>query len=262
MENNPIILIVDDEPDFAQALQATLEAKSYQVVTASNRSQAEAVARDQRPDLVVLGTIMPRGDAFLFHQWLKQTSQFSDMPILVINARREEELLKGWRRDEGMQCEADDFLAKPIEPATLVPRIEKLLDKVTRRIRVLVADDHTMVRDGIRAVLALQRDIQVVGDAVNGREALEKTVELSPDVVLMDIVMPMMNGLDATKQICMQCPQAKVLMLTQYDDEENVLASSQVGALGFIPKTAASSLLLTGIRSVSQGKQFMHSGAR
>lgn len=262
MENNPIILIVDDEPDFAQALQATLEAKSYQVVTASNRSQAEAMARDQRPDLVVLGTIMPRGDAFLFHQWLKQTSQFSDMPILVINARREEELLKGWRRDEGMQCEADDFLAKPIEPATLVPRIEKLLDKVTRRIRVLVADDHTMVRDGIRAVLALQRDIQVVGDAVNGREALEKTVELSPDVVLMDIVMPMMNGLDATRQICMQCPQAKVLMLTQYDDEENVLASSQVGALGFIPKTAASSLLLTGIRSVSQGKQFMHSGAR
>jgi len=261
MENNPRILIVDDELDFAEALQATLEAKPYEVVTASSRSQAEAEAKVQRPDVIVLGTIMPRGGAFLFHLWLKQTPCFSDVPILVINARREEELLKGWRRDEGMQCEAEDFLAKPIEPAMLVPRIEKLLDKVTRRIRVLVADDHTVVRDGVRAVLALQRDIQVVGDAINGKEALEKTIELSPDVVLMDIVMPVMNGLDATRQIRIECPQAKVLMLTQYDDKENVLASSQVGALGFIPKTAVSSLLLTGIRSVSRGKQFVHTAA-
>jgi len=262
MENNPRILIVDDEPNFAQALQTTLETRSYQVVTASNRSQAEAVVGVQRPDVVVLGTIMPRGDAFLFHQWLKQTPRFSNVPILVINARREEELTRGWRREEGMQCEAECFLAKPIEPAALVPRLEKLLDKVTKRIRVLVADDHAMVRDGIRAVLALQRDMQVVGDAVNGREALEKTIELSPDVVLMDIVMPVMNGLDATRQICKECPPAKVLMLTQYDDEENVLASIQVGALGFIPKTAVSSRLLAGIRSVSQGKQFVQSVAK
>ena len=262
METNPRILIVDDELDFVQALQATLEAKSFQLVTTSNRGQAEAAVKLQRPDVVVLGTIMPRGDAFLFHQWLKQTPRFSDVPILVINARRGEELIKGWRRDEGMRCEAEDFLAKPIEPAALVPRIEKLLDRVTRRIKVLVADDHAMVRDGIRAVLALQRDIQVVGDAVNGREALEKTIELSPDVVLMDIVMPVMNGLDAARHICKECPLARVLMLTQYDDEENVLASSQAGAVGFIPKTAVSSQLLAGIRSVNQGKQFVHTLAR
>jgi len=261
MKNKPRILIVDDELDFSQALQATLEVKSYQVVTASSRSRAEVMVRAETPDVVVLGTFMPRGDAFLFHRWLKQRPQFSDVPILVINARQEEELTKGWRRDEGMRCEADDFLAKPIDPVTLVPRIEKLLDKVTRRIKVLVADDHTVVREGIRAVLALQRDMQVVGDAVNGREALEKTVELSPDVVLMDIVMPVMNGLDATRQICRECPLAKVLMLTQYDDEENVLASRQAGALGFIPKTAASSLLLDGIRSVNRGKRFVQATA-
>lgn len=258
METNTRILIVDEELDFAQTLQSTLEAKSFQVVSASNRSQAEAVTRNQRPDMVILGTVMPRGDAFLFHLWLKQTPQFSDVPILVINARREEELIKGWRRDEGMQCLAEDFIAKPIEPAALVPRIEKLLDKVTRRIKVLVADDHAMVRDGIRAVLDLQRDMQVVGEAVNGRDALEKTIELSPDVVLMDIVMPVMNGLDATRQICRECQRARVLMLTQYDDEENVLASRQVGALGFIPKAAVSSELLSGIRSVNRGKQFVH----
>ncbi len=262
METNSRILIVDDEIDFRQALEMTLAARSYQVVTASNRSQAEAAARVQRPDVVVLGTIMPRGDAFQLHQWLKQTPRFSDVSILVINARPEKQLLMGWRREEGMQCDAEDFLAKPIEPAALVPRIEKLLDKVTKRIKVLVEDDHAVVRDGIRAVLALQRDMQVIGEAVNGRDALEKTIQLSPDVVLMDIVMPLMDGLDATRQICRACQQARVLMLTQYDDEENVLASSQAGALGLIPKTAVSSQLLAGIRSVSEGKRFVHTLAR
>jgi len=262
MKKDPRILIVDDEPDFVQALQTILEASSRHVVSASNRKQAEAAVQTQRPDVVVLGTIVPRGDAFLLHQWLKQTARFSDVPILILNARREDELLKGWRREEGMQCDADGFFAKPIELEALVLRIERLLDRVTKRIKVLVADDHAMVRDGIRAVLTLQRDIQVVGEAVNGREALEKTVELHPDVVLMDIVMPTMNGLDATREICRTYPQAKVLILTQYDDEENVLASSQVGALGFIPKTAVSSQLLTGIRAVNRGKQFMHAVAR
>ena len=116
-------------------------------------------------------------------------------------------------------------------------------------------DDHAVVRDGIRAVLALQRDMQVIGEAVNGREALEKAVELMPDVVLMDIVMPEMNGLEAAKEICKKCERSKVLMLTQYDDEENVQASRQAGALGFIPKAAASSRLLSGIRSVARGDQ-------
>ncbi len=262
METTLTILIVDNEIDFSQALEAALAAKSYQVVAADNRSRAEAVASVQRPDMVILGTIMPRGDAFLFHQWLKQTPRLSDLPVLVINACPEKELLCGWRREEGMRCDADDFLAKPVEPAALLPRIEKLLDRVTARIRVLVADDHAMVRDGIRAVLSLQRDIQVVGEAVNGRDALDKASQLSPDVVLMDIVMPVMNGLDAARQICKECPLARVLMLTQYDDEENVLASRQAGALGFIPKTAVSSQLLAGIRSVNQGKRFRHTVAR
>jgi len=97
--------------------------------------------------------------------------------------------------------------------------------------------------------------MQVIGEAINGREALDKTRELMPDVVVMDVVMPVMNGLDAAREICQKCKPAKVLMLTQYDDEENVLASRQVGAVGFIPKAAASSQLLTGIRSVARGDQ-------
>lgn len=250
------ILIIDNETEFTGALRSAFEANSHEVVTAHNRKQAETSARAQKPDAVILGTIMPQGDAYLFHRWLKQSPRHNDIPLVVIDARPEEQLLKGWRKFEGMSCEADDLLTKPVEPAALVPRIEKLMDKVTERIKVLIADDHGMVRDGIRAVLSLQHDMVVVGDAVNGKEALEKTVELSPDIVLMDIVMPVMNGLEATREICRRCKNARVLMLTQYDDEENVKASREVGAMGFIPKAGVSSLLLNGIRSARKAKEF------
>ena len=132
-----------------------------------------------------------------------------------------------------------------------MPLLEKMLDKSTRRIKVLVADDHAIVREGIRALLGVQKDMQVVGEAVDGNDALEKTRQLMPDVVLMDIVMPGMNGLEATKRISREFDQTKVLMLSQYDDEENVLASTQVGARGFIPKKSASTQLLSAIRSLS-----------
>ena len=257
MDKGHKILIVDDDPVFVGTLKASLAENSYSVITASDRLQAEDMIRSQEPDIIILGTVMPRGDAFLFHQWLKQSLGFSNLPIIVVNTPPEKQHLKGWRKEEGMQCDVEDFLSRPIELTVLVPRIEKLLDRVTRKIRVLVVDDHAVVRDGIRAVLALQHDMQVVGEAADGREAIDKTGQFLPDVVLMDIVMPEMNGLEAAKEICQHYQQAKVLMLTQYDDEENVLASQQVGALGFIPKTVVSSQLLNGIRSVYEGKKFI-----
>ena len=161
-------------------------------------------------------------------------------------------------RDEALQLEAEYYVRKPIDCASLTSRIEKLLDRTTKRIKVLVADDHAVVREGIRALLSLQRDIHVVGEAIDGRDAVDKTLQLLPDVVLMDIVMPGMNGLDATKQICKGQKEVKVLMLTQYDDEENVLASTQAGALGFIPKRSASSQLLTAIRAANRGEHLAY----
>jgi DNA-binding NarL/FixJ family response regulator len=260
MESSRKILIVDDDPDFVQTLKATLIENSYSVVTAVDRIQAEDMVRTQEPDVIVLGTIMPRGDAFLFHQWLKQSLGFSNLPIMVVNAPPEKQILKGWRLEEGLQCDAEDFMARPIKPEAVVNRVHRLLDKQdVKRIRVLVVDDHAVVRDGIRAVLTLQRDIQVVGEAVDGKDAVKKTVELMPDVVIMDIVMPEMNGIDATREISKQCPRVKVLVLTQYDDDENIKASRAAGALGFIPKAAASSRLLTGIRSVARGEEFIRS---
>jgi DNA-binding NarL/FixJ family response regulator len=255
METKAKILIVDDELEFTESLKETLEKEAYSIFTAPDRDEAEKMVRNHEPDMIVLGTFLPRGEAFRFHKWLKQTLGFSNLPIMVINAAPEKQLIKGWRMDEGMQCDAEDFLAKPVEPKALIPRIQKLLDRATKKIRVLIVDDHAVVRDGIKSVLALQRDMQVIGEAVNGKEAIDKTIELLPDVVVMDIVMPVMNGLDAAREINQQCKSAKVLMLTQYDDQENVLASRKVGAVGFIPKAAASSRLLTGIRSVARGDQ-------
>ena len=255
MEKQAKIIIVDDEPDFTGALRPVLEKEGYEVHVATDREEAERAVRQHEPDALILGTIMPRGEPFLFHKWLKQTLGFSNLPVMVINASPEKQLTKGWRKDEGMQCDAEDFLAKPVEPVALLPRIRTLLDRATKKIRVLIVDDHAVVRDGIRSVLTLQRDMQVVGEAVNGLEALDKTRDLMPDVVVMDIVMPEMNGLDAAREICKNYKHSKVLMLTQYDEQENVLASKQVGAVGFIPKASASAQLITGIRSVARGDE-------
>lgn len=259
MENK--ILIVDDELDFVEALRMTLEAKSYQVITATNKAEAQQKLRD-KPALVVLGTLTPAGQAFSLHNWLKQHPGYKDVPLLVIDARPEERLIKGWRKFEGMQLESEDYVTKPIEPVSLVLRIQRLLEEATRKIRVLVADDHTMVRDGICAVLMLQRDLDIVGEAVNGKEAVEKALRLLPDVALLDILMPVMSGLEATRQIRNQCPQTRVLILTQYDEPENMLAATQVGAYGFIPKKAASEQLIAGIRAVYGGSYFPESFAK
>jgi DNA-binding NarL/FixJ family response regulator len=126
-----------------------------------------------------------------------------------------------------------------------------------QKIRVLVVDDHTIVRDGICALMALAGDIEVVGEAANGREALDKVKELKPDVVLIDIAMPIMGGLEATRRIRKESPGVKVVVLTQYDDREYVFPIIEAGACGFISKTAASSELASGIRSVYRGDSFL-----
>ena len=125
------------------------------------------------------------------------------------------------------------------------------------KIRVLVTDDHAIVRDGICALLALTGDIEAVGVAANGKEALEMVKELTPDVVLMDISMPIMGGVEATRRIRKEFPKVKVLALTQYDDKAYVFPVIEAGASGFISKTAVSSELAAGIRSVYRGDSFL-----
>ena len=130
-----------------------------------------------------------------------------------------------------------------------------------KRIRVLVVDDHTLVRDGIRALLGLVADVEVVGEATNGKEALEKVAELTPDVVLMDLAMPIMGGLEATRRIRRQFPATKVLALTQYDDSEYVVPVIEAGARGFVTKMAAFTELTSAIQAVYKGDSFLSPSA-
>ena len=129
------------------------------------------------------------------------------------------------------------------------------------KIRVLVVDDHTVVRDGICALLALTGDIEVVGEATNGSEALKMVKEFNPDVVIMDIAMPVMGGLEATRRINKEFPRTKILVLTQHDDKEYVFPVIEAGARGFISKAAASSELAAGIRAVYQGDSYLSPSA-
>jgi len=130
-----------------------------------------------------------------------------------------------------------------------------------KKIRVLIADDHTLVRDGIRSMLTLVANVEVVGEATNGREAVEMTKQLAPDVVLMDLAMPIMSGLDATRRIRREFPETKVLALTQYDDSEYVIPVIEAGARGFVTKMAAFSELASAIQAVYKGDSFLSPSA-
>jgi len=130
-----------------------------------------------------------------------------------------------------------------------------------RKIKVLIVDDHTLVREGIRALLALAADIEVVSEAANGKEALEKVKEFAPDVVLMDLAMPVMSGLEATRRIRREFPRTKVLAVTQYDDSEYVVPLIEAGARGFVTKMAAFSQLASAIQAVYKGDSFLSPSA-
>lgn len=120
-------------------------------------------------------------------------------------------------------------------------------------IRVMIVDDHTLFRQGIRALFAGEGDIDVVGEAPDGEVAIRKAVELKPDVVVMDLMMPNVNGLEATRRIRAELPNAKVLVLSMYDDEEHVQQLLAAGASGYMLKRATSEELVRAVREVVAG---------
>ena len=124
-------------------------------------------------------------------------------------------------------------------------------------IRILLADDHTVVRDGLRALLERQPDMTVVAEAADGRDSVRLAEEQSPDVVVMDITMPNMNGIEATRRILAANPRTAVVILSMHQDESYVLRSLKAGAKGYLLKDSLRSDILDAIRAVSEGRSFL-----
>jgi two-component system response regulator NreC len=124
-------------------------------------------------------------------------------------------------------------------------------------IRILLADDHTVLRDGLRAMLERQPDMAVIGEAADGRECVRLAAEQSPDVVVMDIAMPNMNGIEATRRILADSPRIAVVILSMHQDESYVLRSLKAGAKGYLLKDALRADVLEAIRAVAQGRSFL-----
>jgi len=125
-----------------------------------------------------------------------------------------------------------------------------------KRITVLLADDHALVRQGLRALLEAEEDIQVIGEADTGRQAMQMAQKFLPDVIVMDIAMPLLNGLEATRQITKEIHSAKVLILSSHDDDEYVFQLAQAGAIGYLVKQTAASELIKAIREANKGNAY------
>jgi len=126
----------------------------------------------------------------------------------------------------------------------------------TKKITVVLADDHTIVRQGLRLLVESADDIKVVAEVENGREAVQAAKKLKPDVVVLDVVMPTLNGVEATRQIVKEVPETKVLILSSYSDDERVLQLIEEGATGYLVKQTAGNDLLMAIREAHKGNAF------
>jgi DNA-binding NarL/FixJ family response regulator len=127
---------------------------------------------------------------------------------------------------------------------------------VERSIRVLIADDHAVFREGLRAVLGPEPDMEVVGEAATGKEVVELAADLRPDVVLMDIQMPQINGIEATRRILDANPKIGVVVLTMYEDDDSVFSAMRAGARGYVLKGADPSEILKVLRAVAGGEAY------
>ncbi len=133
-----------------------------------------------------------------------------------------------------------------------------VMENKTGKIQVMIADDHTILREGLKALLRLSNDIEVVGSVSTGKEVLEEIPKISPDIILMDIAMPVMDGIETTQHINKSHPGIKVIILSQHENREYVVSAIKAGASGYIIKKAVSAEIISGIEAVYKGGYFFH----
>jgi NarL family two-component system response regulator LiaR len=129
---------------------------------------------------------------------------------------------------------------------------------MTEKIRVLIADDHTIVRDSLQALIETEPGMEVIGEAEDGVEVVSKACDLRPDVILMDLVMPRQDGISAIREIKRENPEARILVLTSFAEDEKVFPAIKAGALGYLLKDSSPQQLLQAIRDVQRGESYLH----
>lgn len=127
-----------------------------------------------------------------------------------------------------------------------------------KKLRILLADDHAVLRAGLKVLLNVEQDLEVIGEASDGEEVLTQVAALQPDLLLLDLTMPKLNGVDCTEELLKKYPDLKILILTMHDDEEYLKAVLKVGARGYVLKKAADVELLSAIRTVARGEMFIY----
>ena len=256
MKGKSTVLLIEEDPNYCASLQRILEENNCRVIFVHDMEEACDMAISKDLDLVILGYISPGNKVYELYRWFRKCSFLQDTPLIILEASKEKLEHEGWDKDKSMMIDAEEVLNKSATPERLIDKLNTLLGAQTEKIKVLIADDHAMVREGIKNLLNLQEDISIVGEAINGKEALEKALEFLPDVVLMDIVMPKKSGIEAAKSILRECNEkVKIVMLSQYDDEQILSASLEAGAIGFVSKKGLSEQLLETIRGAKKGEK-------
>jgi DNA-binding NarL/FixJ family response regulator len=245
------ILIIDNERKFRYRLGELFRQKHYAVISVTNKTRALKLLDSKQFDMVILGTVTPKTDMLYLYKSFIRNPSCKEIPLIIINGP-ETSYFSAEPNIEGYENPARfNYFFKPIKADRILYFIEKQLDKTLKKIRVLLVDDQEMVRESIRIILDMHKDIEVIGEAKHGKEAIEKTIKLMPDVVLMDIIMPGMDGLEATRHIIKTWNDAKVLILSQSDSTETIRASCNAGACGFISKSSMTSHLISKVRSAN-----------
>lgn len=249
------ILIVDDEYHILFSLKAILEREGYEVRTCVYAREALQAVGDEQGnfDVVVLDYMLPdlRGDAVAMA--LKHL--YPTLPIIFIT---------GFVIPDEAAPLAAAILTKPEAPKRLLEVVRSLIpndstpnvrEQEWKMVRILVADDHDVVRKGVRALLHGRNNFIICGEAVNGRDAIEKARVLNPDLILLDITMPEVDGLDAARAIKSATPGIPILILTMHNTKEMIGEVKRIGLQGYVTKSEIAERLVRAIEAVTHNDQ-------
>ncbi len=236
----PTALVVDDDPTLRDVYRALLTLQGYTVRTAADGLEALHQLQTDPPDVVLLDQQLPQMSGLEVLRCLHALGR--QVPVVLVSGTLDAETCATAQALGVRAC-----LQKPIGWVDLERCLVPLQDRP--RLRVLLADDHPVVRAGLAALLSAEADLAVVGQADDGQEAVEKACALLPDVVLMDVAMPVLDGIAATRRIRAACPTVQVIGLSMFDRSAEAQPMLDAGAVGYVSKTETAAALFAMLRT-------------